>query len=625
MPIIPELSLTPKHLADLRASGLSDATIAACGFRSLQALASIQAALGWKQYNGELGACLAFRFFDADGKPTGYTRLKPDHPRSDKKTGKPIKYESPVGLSNRAYFPPRTLAALHDPLAPLVITEGEKKAAKSDQEGFACIGLVGVYGWQKKRDRDKNGRAQGERELIDDLASIPWQGRPVFIAFDSDAITKPDVRRAEWHLAEALARAGAIVKVVRLPQRTADGKLAKVGLDDFLVADGPDAFLALLSAAVDPTPPTKGGRSVGIIARPASAIQSAPVDWLWPGRIPCGALTVLDGDPGLGKSTVTLALAARVSRGDAMPPATGQSTTAPANVIIFSAEDDPARTIRPRLEAAGADLERIQIVEAVSTEDEGDRLPVLPLDLPALEQFIAKHQARLVIIDPIMGFLGDEIDAHKDQSIRRALHQFSKLTERAQCAFLIVRHLNKMPGGAAMYRGGGSIGIIGAARSGLLLAHHPEDPTSCVLASTKSNLGPPPRSIVVSIANQTVEIAGTPTTISLAAWDEECDLTADELLGSPTKQSKVEKCVEAIRELLAGGRMKSADFEAALKEKGFKPRTIKTARKAAEVKATKSSFDGEWWVELPTPAEQQAAETIAAYYAAGGGFNIKPP
>jgi hypothetical protein len=143
-PIITKNRVTPRHLADLRASGLSDQQIAACGFYSLQAPASIQAALRWKRYNGELGDCLAIPFVDAEGKRTDYTRLKPDRPRTDQKTGKPIKYESPVGLPNRAYFPPGTLAALRDPSAALVITEGEKKAAKADQEGFACIGLVGV-------------------------------------------------------------------------------------------------------------------------------------------------------------------------------------------------------------------------------------------------------------------------------------------------------------------------------------------------------------------------------------------------------------------------------------------------------------------------------------------------
>jgi putative DNA primase/helicase len=249
--------LTPRHLADLHASGLSDAQIAACDFHSLLAPASVQAALRWKRYDGELGDCLAIPFADAEGKPTAYFRLKPDRPRKGKQDGKPIKYESPKGSANRAYFPAGTVAALRDAAAPLIVTEGEKKAAKADQDGFPCVGLVGVYGWQRKRLRDKDGKACGERQLIEGLAGLPWQGRPVFLCFDSDAATNPNVRRAEWHLAEALAGRGASVKVVRLPAGDpgADGAPVKVGLDDFLVARGPGAFRELLTAAVDPTPP----------------------------------------------------------------------------------------------------------------------------------------------------------------------------------------------------------------------------------------------------------------------------------------------------------------------------------------------------------------------------------
>ena len=209
--------------------------------------------LRWKRYKGELGNCLAIPYRDQEGKPVAYVRLKPDNPRKSKpeEGSKPIKYESPKGASNRAYFPPGTLAALTDATAPLVITEGEKKAAKADQEGFACLGLVGVYGWQKKHLKDKDGKPQGERKLIDDLAAIPWQGRTVYVCFDSDAVTNPGVRWAEWHLAETLLRQGALVKVVRLPQGKPgpNGKPAKIGLDDFLVAHGPDAFVELLTTA----------------------------------------------------------------------------------------------------------------------------------------------------------------------------------------------------------------------------------------------------------------------------------------------------------------------------------------------------------------------------------------
>jgi putative DNA primase/helicase len=248
--------LLPQHLADLRRSGLSDQQIAVCGFHSLQAPASVQKALRWKRYSGELGDCLCIPFVDADGKRINYVRLKPDAPRVGK-NGKVVKYESPKGSGNRAYFPPGSLAALKDASVSLVITEGEKKVAKADQEGFPSIGTVGAYGWQKKRIKDADGKPAGDRQMIDDLATIPWQGRPVFVCFDSDVATNPNVRWAEWHLAEALARHGATVKVIRLPARDPgpDGTPAKIGLDDFLVARGPDAFRELMAKAEEPRRP----------------------------------------------------------------------------------------------------------------------------------------------------------------------------------------------------------------------------------------------------------------------------------------------------------------------------------------------------------------------------------
>jgi putative DNA primase/helicase len=249
--------LLPQHLADLRKSGLSDAAIAAAGFHSLQAPASVQAALRWKSYRGDLGDCLAIPFVDAAGNPTGYCRLKPDRPRKCQEDGKPIKYESPKGAPNLPYLPPQTLAALQDPAVPLLITEGEKKAAKAGQEGFPCIGLVGVCGWQKKRARDKEGKATGDRELIPGLTAVAWRGRAVYVVFDSDAAVNPNVRAAEWHLAECLAKHGATVKIVRLPpgEPGADGTPVKIGLDDFLVAHGLDALRKLLAEALDPAPP----------------------------------------------------------------------------------------------------------------------------------------------------------------------------------------------------------------------------------------------------------------------------------------------------------------------------------------------------------------------------------
>jgi Domain of unknown function (DUF3854) len=240
--------LTPKHLAELRASGLSDSQIDRCGFFSIRSPDAISARLKWKRPAVGMGDALAIPFFDTDGNLAGYCRLKIDKPRKDK-DGKSVKYESPRGSTNLAYIPPGTRAALRDTSIPLLITEGEKKADKADQEGFACVGLVGVYGWVK-RSRDAEGKPVGERELIDDLAAIPWKGRLVYIAFDSDAVTKPQVLHAAYHLAEVLQRRGADVRIVRLP---GEGD-AKIGLDDYFVAHGPDALrfsLADLQAFVE--------------------------------------------------------------------------------------------------------------------------------------------------------------------------------------------------------------------------------------------------------------------------------------------------------------------------------------------------------------------------------------
>jgi hypothetical protein len=240
--------LLPGHLNDLRKSGLSDEQIGRVGFFSLTDPGRIAELLHWKHPADALGPCLVIPFKNTPGA-NGYARLKPDKPRQ--KGDKSVKYESPVGEPNHVFLPPGTVAVLNDAASVLLVTEGEKKASKADQEGFPCLGLVGTYGWQKKRPRDGNGKGTGPRELIDDLDSIAWQGRQVFIAFDSDAAEKQEVRWAEYHLAEALQRRGAGVKVVRLP---ANGS-AKVGLDDYLVGHGADALRQLLTKAETPERP----------------------------------------------------------------------------------------------------------------------------------------------------------------------------------------------------------------------------------------------------------------------------------------------------------------------------------------------------------------------------------
>jgi hypothetical protein len=278
------LPLRSGHLADLQKSGLTDDTIRACGFYSVEGF-RVRELLGWDTRKKDpLGPCLAIPYRDADGNPVllrgedgnplrgkngeplHYTRLKPDRPRQAKKgkdKGKPVKYESRRGAVVLPYFPPRTLAALKDRTQPLLMTEGEKKAAKADQEGFPCIGLAGVDCWSKPRPKGQSGKPKGKQELSAELAAVAWEGRPVHIVYDSDLAEKRNVQWAEWKLAAALSQRGAVVKVVCLPpgEPGPDGKPAKAGLDDFLVARGPDALRELLAAAADPEEPGESRES----------------------------------------------------------------------------------------------------------------------------------------------------------------------------------------------------------------------------------------------------------------------------------------------------------------------------------------------------------------------------
>lgn len=351
---------------------------------------------------------------------------------------------------------------------------------------------------------------------------------------------------------------------------------------------------------VVPESSTERGNAPQAVTRRMADVEAKSVEWLWKHWVPKGALTTMDGDPGLGKSTITADLAARVSRGGEMPPGGGNKQVCdPAGVLLLSAEDDPSRTIRPRLEAAGADLGRVHILDAILA-DGLERPPVLPDDLPLIEQKVNENQVALVVIDPLMAYLSGSIDAHKDQHVRRCMHRLKMMAERTQAAVLVVRHLNKGVSGPAMYRGGGSIGILGAARSALLVGRHPKDQGKCVFASIKCNLAAPTKPLTYGHEPQ--------GEVSRVVWGEEVDLTPEDILqpvGGQVKQYKPEQCAEAIKTLLAGGDMKSEEFEKKCKQKGFSERAIKEARKALGIKPKKDSMTGEWTVTLPTGREER--------------------
>ena len=257
-----------------------------------------------------------------------------------------------------------------------------------------------------------------------------------------------------------------------------------------------------------------------LTSTPATDIAPATVRWLWESYIARGKLAILDGDPGTGKSFVALDLAARLSRGGPLPG--GQVLDRPHTTLLLSAEDHAGDTIRPRLIAAGADLSRVHIVTALGMDLAP--LPQFPADVPDLGQLIRFHSADLVVLDPLLPFFPREVWANHDQSVRRALTPLAVMASDTKCAVLCVRHLTKTGGSKAIYRGGASIGIVGAMRTALLLSPHPDDEKLIVLAATKTNVGVPGRSLGMRL----VPHASGETVVS---WGDALDLTANDLCG----------------------------------------------------------------------------------------------
>lgn len=308
-------------------------------------------------------------------------------------------------------------------------------------------------------------------------------------------------------------------------------------------------------------------------ATPISAIAEAEVRWLWPGRIPFGKLTVLDGDPQLGKSLITVAIAACLSTGRPLPGAEGQRE--PSHVLFICAEDDPGDTIRPRLVAAQADLQRVHVLDEPATPGGQVTSFVLPDHLLQLEKLIVELDVGLVVIDPITAFLSAQVNSHSDASVRSALTPLKGLAQRTGAAVVLVRHLNKSGDQSAIYRGGGSIAFTAAARSALMVGRHPSDPDARVLAVSKANLCASPPSLGYRIEASTT---GAP----VLRWLDEVDVAADDLVAKPDRSSSARE-LEAAQRFLAGfladGEKTAGETIKAAKELGFSESTLKRARR----------------------------------------------
>lgn len=332
-----------------------------------------------------------------------------------------------------------------------------------------------------------------------------------------------------------------------------------------------------------------------ISPRPCSDIAPCPIDWLWQPFLPRGKLAVLDGDPGSGKSLLTVDLAARLSRGGPLPD--GQALARPHTTILLNAEDDPADTVRPRATAAGADLSRV-----LAAGGPNEPLPPIPGGIADLTKLVYEFAADLLVIDPLSAFL-PRSTASNEQAARQAIGPLSGLAAETGCAVLLVRHRVGAGGPNAAYRGRGSTGILGLARTAMVLARHPDDPELRVLAMTKTNLGAAGGSLGFRLtANGVVECTGA------------VDLSADELCGPTAAQVSRrprERAAEFLREALASGPRPVSELEKLAAERGISWKTVLRAKEGVGVKS-EQVWDGErshWlWRGPSAPRPEEVAE-----------------
>ncbi len=357
------------------------------------------------------------------------------------------------------------------------------------------------------------------------------------------------------------------------------------GLSDREIAD------ILKSVARYPDGHEAEGEPPGPILVRLANVRREEVSWLWEGYIPRGRLTGVMGDPSVGKSWLTVAIAAAVTQGAPLP---GQERGCePGNVLILTAEDGLADTVRPRLEDMGADLTRVTVLTAVRDAKGRERHPSLVDDLDALESALAGGGYALVIIDPLNAYLGHALDTHRDAALRSVLSPLAALAERCKVAVVFVLHLNKGRRDRAIYRAQGSIAYTAAARVVHLVGQKPDNPTERALVPIKNNLVAMPPAIGFEIAD------------GRFLWRGETSLTAGILLapdGDDGERGALADAVGFLREALADGARPVKEVQQEATSLGIAPKTLRRARESLGVKSGRQgglAADGYWTWTLP--------------------------
>ena len=291
-----------------------------------------------------------------------------------------------------------------------------------------------------------------------------------------------------------------------------------------------------------------------------SDVELTPVDWLWKPYLPFGKLSVLQGNPGEGKTYFAMHLAAACTNGKLLP---NMERMEPFNVIYQTAEDGLGDTVKPRLIEAGADLDRVLVIDDSDVQ--------LTLSDERIEKAIVENNARLVIIDPIQAYLGADVDMNRANEVRPIFMRLGQVAQRTGCAILLIGHLNKAAGMQSLQRGLGSIDIAAAVRSVMFIGKLKHDPTMRILTHEKSSLAPPGASLAFSLGDE-----------GGFRWVGEYDITADEMLSGiePQRETKTQQAKDLICTLLAGGKqVLSEDIDKAALERGIPGRTVRDAKR----------------------------------------------
>jgi hypothetical protein len=476
-------------------------------------------------------------------------------------------------------------AFLRGPLAPLAVDDFFLSAHRvifrlmlqADSDGLAFDILTTVDSLQQ----------QNQLEAIGDVAYLA--------SLTDGVVLHPGIIKRH---AETVIRLSRLRQIQNLADR--------MGRDVGEPGTDPDRLLEQLAGTVDalqagrdldgnllPREPRLSSRHPEILT--LSQVEAREVDWLWKPYLANRMLAMLSGDPGAGKTYITLAIAAAITTG--REPYTGERRDA-ADVLYLSVENSPEHVVRPRFDSLGGDPKRFHILQGTIT-GEGNRAvrgSVRLSDVSLLHDALQRTKAGLVIVDPIQSYLGAEVDAHRSNETRPVMDGLSRVAEEHGCCTWLVRHLGKAPSGRAIHRGLGSIDLSAAVRTELLAGCSPDDPTQRALVQVKSNLGQFGPSL-----GYTIEADGT------FRWTGESELTATALLAPESSEEETGAMAGAkdfLSTALAQGARLVKDVEAEARQKGIKERTLKRAKKGLRVGSRKCGLTGAWEWSLPEGGQE---------------------